>query len=156
MRRLEKRGIKRWWAGPVAWPDRPGLFPKIISGAHFQTLRGTDSCLSWASACRATQRRHCISVVPSPPADTPRFSGFKPSPGQASFDADPFPPHSANRVTNRHPPTLARGVQAENLHALITNVIKRYNWIAYQPVEFTNCNVAGAPYATSDPVFSLA
>jgi hypothetical protein len=44
----------------------------------------------------------------------------------------------------------------ENFHALITNVIKRYNWIAYQPVEFTDCNVAGTLYANSDPLFSRA
>ena len=135
--------------------------PRIISEDYF---RGSlpdltrHRLLPFMGFLRAARHSaaDCISVVPSPPADTPRFSGFKPSPGQASFDADPFPPHSANRVTNRHPPTLARGVQVENLHALITNVIKRYNWIAYQPVEFTNCNVVGAPYATSDPVFSLA
>ena len=67
-----------------------------------------------------------------------------------------LPRHSGNRVTNYHVPTLIRGLPVENFHALITNVIKRYNWIAYQPVEFTNCNVAGALYAISDPVFSPA
>ena len=154
MRRREKRGTRRCGAGRGR--SRAAGTPWIISCAYLSSLRSTDSSLSWVSARRSRQRRRQHWPDAFSPEGHPQTQLFQALAGLASFGTASLPPQPVNRVTNHHVPTLARGVQAENSHVVITNVIKRYNWIAYQPVEFTNCNVAGAPYATSDPVFSPA
>ena len=152
MRRREKRGTKRCGAGPVAG-GRYALdyflrLPLKLTQHRLRPFMGFCAPLTTAPPTALAQ---CLL-----PDGHPQTQLFQALAGLASFGTASLPPHPARRVTNHHVLTLARGVQAENSHTLITNVIKRYNWIAYQPLEFTNCNVAGAPYATSDPVFSLA